>query len=102
MISYEKVRQSLKTLNILIIVLNAILVVFSVFGLISLSLIMNNDHLISQIGADQAAVLEQAVTPFSLFISIIAIALMIAIIVYTVINQSKIKKYWKLVICLTT
>ncbi|MGT2751674.1 hypothetical protein [Streptococcus porcinus] len=92
MISYEKVRQSLKTLNILIIVLNAILVVFSVFGLISLLLILNNDQLISQMSADQAATLEQAVTPFSLFISIIAIALMTAIIIYTVINQSKIKK----------
>ncbi|CAM4074189.1 hypothetical protein AT575_00705 [Streptococcus penaeicida] len=92
MISYEKVRQSLKTLNIVIIVLNSLLTIVSAFGLVSLLLIVNNKEVMDQLGSEQGAVMQEAVTPFSLFISAVGLALMVAIIVLTIMNQSKIKK----------
>ncbi|GAA5349468.1 hypothetical protein [Streptococcus uberis] len=92
MISYEKVRQSLKTLNIVIIVLNSLLAVFSIFGIVSILLVMNNEKAVAAMGSEAAAILEQSMTPFSLFVSAVAIALTIAIIVFTVINQSKLKQ----------
>lgn len=91
MISYEKVRQSLKTLNIFIIVLNTIITIFSVIGLVSIILFLGNDEFKAAMPADKLAIMEQAMTPFAIFISALAILLTIAIIVLTFMNQKKIK-----------
>ncbi|MGT2933803.1 hypothetical protein [Streptococcus catagoni] len=91
MVSYEKVRQSLRTLNIVIIVLNAILAVLSIIGLVSIALVMNNEEAKAALDSATMASLEQLMTPFSIFISALSLSLTIAILVTTVMNQSKIK-----------
>ncbi len=91
MISYEKVRQSLKTLNIFIIVLNTIITIFSVIGLSSIILFLRNDEFKAAMPADQLSIMEQTMTPFAIFISALAIILTIVIIVLAFLNQKKIK-----------
>ncbi|KHD46305.1 hypothetical protein ACVRZD_04260 [Streptococcus hongkongensis] len=91
MISYEKVRQSLKTLNIFIIVLNTILAILSVIGLVLMILFLGNDEFKSSIPTEKLAVIEQAMSPFAIFISVLSILLTIGIIVFCILNHKKIK-----------
>ncbi|MGT2888094.1 hypothetical protein N1495_08700 [Streptococcus didelphis] len=92
MISYEKVRQSLKTLNIVIIVLNAITVVFGLIGLVSLFLVRDNENLKATMTPEAYAAIEKALTPFSLFMTIIALLMTAAILVFVFINQKNIRQ----------
>ncbi|MGT2809057.1 hypothetical protein DIX60_08660 [Streptococcus iniae] len=90
MISYEKVRQSLKTLNMTVIVLNIIGLVFSVIGIASLYFTLNNEQFKATIPPEQLDVLKQSLSPFNIFMMVISLGLTIAIIVLAFQNRSKI------------
>lgn len=90
MISYEKVRQSLKTTNLVIILLNAIITIFALAGIVMIAAILGNESLTSEMDANSLEILKMSVTPFSLFISGLAIALNIAIILLLIKNQKRI------------
>lgn len=92
MISYEKVRQSLKTLNMTIIVLNIIGLIFSIIGIAFIYITLNNAQVKASMPAEQLTVLKQSFSPFNIFMMVISIGLAIAIISLAIMNHSKIAK----------
>lgn len=90
MISYEKVRQSLKTLNMTVIVLNIIGLVFSVIGFVSLYFAFNNEDIKATLPPEQLDILKESLSPFNIFMIVLSLGLTIAIIVLALQNRSKI------------
>ncbi|EHI70874.1 DUF4064 domain-containing protein [Streptococcus ictaluri] len=94
MISYEKVRQALKTSTIVIIVLDILGIVFSLFGFAGMAFFytqLKNPDFRSQFPAEDLANVEAAFSPFSIFIIVLNLIATIAIMVLCFKNLSKLK-----------
>ncbi|MGT2934505.1 hypothetical protein ACVR0P_01095 [Streptococcus castoreus] len=99
MISYEKVRQALKTSTIVIIILNAISIVLSLIGFAGIFFLqsqLKNETFRSQFTTEQLAQLEASLSPFMIFISVLNLIAIVVILVFCAQNLSNLKK--KLVI----
>ncbi|AND78622.1 hypothetical protein [Streptococcus pantholopis] len=95
MISYEKVRQNLRSLNITVLVLeffSAILGILGFIGIYTISANLDNEELTSVYSAEQIELLRASVTPFAIFLSVVSFAISVAIIVLVFMNLSKLKK----------
>ncbi|WP_159564751.1 hypothetical protein [Streptococcus halichoeri] len=98
MISYEKVRQSFRSLNLVIITLESIFTALTFLGLISIIFLKTSGELdTSQMSAEQVAAIQQSTSPFTIFITVVSLALMIAIIVFAARNLSRLKKNSELI-----
>lgn len=96
MISYEKVRQALKTSTIAIIILNGLGVVLSLMGFAGIfylqSQLKNEAFRNLQLTTEQLAQLQSSMTPFMIFLSVLNVLAIIAIIVFCAQNLSKLKQ----------
>ena len=95
MVSYEKIRQSLRSFTVLLQViyfLTAIFGVLSVIGVFLLKANINSEAYTSQYSSQQLEILRQSITPFAIFLLCVSLAASILIIVFNFINLSKIKK----------
>lgn len=95
MISYEKVRQALKTSTIAIIILNGLGVVLSLIGFAGIFYLqsqLKNEEFSSQFTAEQLAQMQSTMTPFMIFLSVLNVLAIIAIIVFCAQNLSKLKQ----------
>ncbi|WP_057491288.1 hypothetical protein [Streptococcus orisasini] len=96
MVSYEKVRQSLKTSTIVIAVLNILSIILGLMGILSaLSLrrafqdgTINKFHL----SANQLTAIKQSITSTAIMITIVALIVDITIVAFCFINLSKLKQ----------
>lgn len=92
MISYEKVRQALKTSTIAIIILNGLGVVLSLMGFAGIFYLqsqLKNEAFRAQLTTEQLAQLQSSMTPFMIFLSVLNV---LAIIVFCAQNLSKLKQ----------
>lgn len=92
MISYEKVRQALKTSTIAIIILNGLGVVLSLMGFAGIFYLqsqLKNEAFRAQLTTEQLAQLQSSMTPFMIFLSVLNVLAIIAIIVFCAQNLSK-------------
>ncbi|AXQ77949.1 hypothetical protein DDV21_002115 [Streptococcus chenjunshii] len=92
MISYEKVRQTLRTLNITVLVLEFISVllgILSFIGIFTLRANLENEEVTSAYTAEQLEALRASITPFAIFISVVTFVISVAIIVLVFRNLSK-------------
>lgn len=95
MISYEKVRQALKTSTIAIIILNGLGVVLSLMGFAGIFYLqsqLKNEAFRAQLTTEQLAQLQSSMTPFMIFLSVLNILAIIAIIIFCTQNLSKLKQ----------
>ncbi|MEX2784018.1 hypothetical protein AB3331_02330 [Streptococcus sp. H49] len=95
MISYEKVRQNLRSLNITVLVWEFLSVILGILGFIGIYTInanLNNEELTSVYSDEQIELLRASVTPFAIFLSVVSFAISVAIIVLVFMNLSKLKK----------
>ncbi|MCB2832811.1 hypothetical protein [Streptococcus dysgalactiae] len=95
MISYEKVRQALKTSTIAIIILNGLGVVLSLMGFAGIFYLqsqLKNEEFRSQFTAEQLAQMQSTMTPFMIFLSVLNVLAIITIIVFCAQNLSKLKQ----------
>lgn len=95
MISYEKVRQALKTSTVAIIILNAIGIILSLVGFAGIFFLQNqlkNEEFRAQLTTEQLAQLQSSMTPFMIFLSVLNVLAIIAIIIFCAQNLSKLKQ----------
>ncbi|HEQ9659575.1 TPA: hypothetical protein ACJ63G_000168 [Streptococcus pyogenes] len=95
MISYEKVRQALKTSTIAIIILNGLGVVLSLMGFAGIFYLqsqLKDEAFRAQLTTEQLAQLQSSMTPFMIFLSVLNILAIIAIIIFCTQNLSKLKQ----------
>ncbi|EHJ52584.1 hypothetical protein [Streptococcus macacae] len=94
--TYEETAKSFRTSNIIIIVLN---ILSLILGLISLLGLFMTNQAIKQgntdqynLSARQIEIIKQALTPLSLTIIIVAIAINLAIVIFCFINLSRLNQ----------
>ncbi|MDV5973517.1 hypothetical protein FMV2238Y02_08510 [Streptococcus canis] len=95
MISYEKVRQALKTSTVAIIILNAIGIILSLIGFAGIFFLQNqlkNEEFRAQLTTEQLAQLQSSMTPFMIFLSVLNVLAIVAIIIFCAQNLSKLKQ----------
>lgn len=97
MISYEKVRQALRTSTIVIIILNIIGVLLSVIGFVAVLYVstqFDNEEFRATLPPEQLSNLENGILlgPFAIFIFVLSFIVLITIVGLSFRNLSKIKQ----------
>lgn len=95
MISYEQVRQALRTSTITIIIINAISMVITLFGLAGIFFLksqLDKPEFRAQFSAEQLRLFEVGISPFTIFMSVISLGLVVLTTVLCGFNLSKIKQ----------
>lgn len=96
MVSYEKVRQSLKSSTIAIAVLNILGLILGLLGILSVlsaRRAMQNGTIDQyKLSAEQLAALKQSITSTAVMITVVTLIINITIIVFCFINLSKLKQ----------
>ncbi|HFH9119751.1 TPA: hypothetical protein ACGN2X_000668 [Streptococcus agalactiae] len=90
MVSYEKVRRSLRTATITIIVLNSLSLVFRLFTGISVQLAKTEIN--KGIPKEHIEAVLSATTPFMLFVTALIVLVNIAIVIFCIKNLRAIKR----------
>lgn len=96
MVSYEKVRQSLKSSTIAIAVLNILGLILGLLGILSVlsaRRAMQNGTIDQyKLSAEQLAALKQSITSTAVMITVVTLIINITIIVFCFINLSKLRQ----------
>ncbi|HGD1745542.1 TPA: hypothetical protein ACINTX_001209 [Streptococcus agalactiae] len=94
MVSYEKVRRSLRTATITIIVLNSLSLVFRLFTGISVQLAKTeiNKGNTGNLPKEHIEAVLSATTPFMLFVTALIVLVNIAIVIFCIKNLRAIKR----------
>lgn len=94
MVSYEKVRRSLRTATITIIVLNSLSLVFRLFTGISVQLAKTeiNKENTGNLPKEHIEAVLSATTPFMLFVTALIVLVNIAIVIFCIKNLRAIKR----------
>ncbi|EJN94940.1 hypothetical protein ACVRW7_07845 [Streptococcus ratti] len=96
MVSYEKVRQALRTSTIAVAVLNILSIILGLFGILSaLSLrraIQNGTIEQYKLSAKELAAIKQSITSTAIMITVVVVIINITIAVFCFINLSKLRQ----------
>ena len=94
MISYEKARQSFRTLTIVSIVINIFLIILSVLSILSLftiKAVIDNEDFVSQYSTQDLELLQQSITNVAIVWIGLALVASITILIFSFINLSRLK-----------
>jgi hypothetical protein len=94
MISYEKARQSFRTLTIVSIVINIFLIILGVLSILSLftiKAVIDNEDFVSQYSTQDLELLQQSTTNVAIVWIGLALVASITILIFSFINLSRLK-----------